>query len=101
MYSLICMSFDGDFVKETTKKTIEECWERSNDMGSRWYFYPFHFVVTESLKTIVDVPDTLDNLKRRKVSTIRKLFQELSKLPENDRCTVDDFVFQLSLIDFK
>ena len=101
MYSLICMSFDGDFVKETTEKTIEDCWKRSNDMGSRWYFYPFHFVVTESLKTIVDTPNMLENLKRRKVSTIKKLFQELSQLDENDGCTVDEFVFQLSLNDFE
>jgi len=45
MYKIICMSFDGDYQTEKPEfDTIEEAWEYSNDLGSKWYFYPFHFV---------------------------------------------------------
>lgn len=36
------MSFDGDYVTEGEFQSSNEAWNRSNDMGSRWFFYPFH-----------------------------------------------------------
>jgi len=56
MIKLICIAPDGESVTERNDfKSIDEAWERSSDMGSRWFFYPIH-VVTGKRK-ILDVPD--------------------------------------------
>ncbi|MFA6309576.1 MAG: hypothetical protein WC677_07585 [Clostridia bacterium] len=58
MYKLICMSFDGEYKTEDNRgkgfKTVDEAWEWSDDMGSKWFFYPFQFVVSVSGKTVVE-----------------------------------------------
>jgi hypothetical protein len=76
------MSFDGDVVCDNQLfDTIEEAWEYSNDMGCRWYFYPFHFVTTDSKKTIIDAPDAIDFFTGMRTRTIQTIFKKHS---END-----------------
>ena len=71
---LICMSFDGDYVTEGEGfETEAAAWERADDMGSRWYFYPFHFVTTESGLTVVDAPGPwTEELIGRRVKTVQR-----------------------------
>ena len=58
MYQLICMAFDGDYVTERLEfKSIDDAWEYSNNLGSKWFFFPFHFVIKNL--TIKDSPDLL------------------------------------------
>jgi hypothetical protein len=65
MFLLACISTDGKemvverniFSEDKTFSTIEEAWERNDDMGSRWVFYPFRFVVNADEKTIASVPE--------------------------------------------
>jgi hypothetical protein len=63
MKTLICIAPDGEFVCENKFKTINEAWERSNDMGSRWYFYPVHVVTSgNKMKSRISaVPDGMPN----------------------------------------
>ena len=98
MRKLICMSFDGDYQTEGTFKNADECWERSNDMGSRWYFYPFHFVVTESGKTIVDSPWGMEGFNGKRFETVRKIFHDFSVLPENEGMDAEEFDIQMRFI---
>jgi hypothetical protein len=45
-YQVICMAFDGEYKREAPMfDEIEDAWEYANDLGSKWYFYPFSFVV--------------------------------------------------------
>lgn len=88
MYKLICMSFDGEYVTEhnifsdnRAFETIADAWERSSDMGSRWFFYPFHFVTTASGLTIADAPSGLEIFNGRRVKTVAALFAEIQKDP--------------------
>lgn len=95
-YKLICMSFDGDYVTERPEfETLEAAWEYNDDMGSKWFFYPFRFVVTESGKTIVDAPFPLDDLDGRRVATVRKLFAAHSKDPDMLNADWERFAFTL------
>lgn len=95
-YKLICMSFDGDHVTERPEfETIEAAWEHSNDLGSKWYFYPFHFVVTGSGLTIVDAPFPLEYLEGRRVRTAARLFEAHSKDPAMQDADVEAFAFSL------
>ncbi len=59
MKRLICIAPDGAFVKEGSFDTTEDAWNRAEDMGSRWIFYPIHVVTGAKGKRIVDVPDDM------------------------------------------
>jgi hypothetical protein len=90
---LICMDFDGEFVREGPKfKNLDEAWIHSNNLGSTWYFYPFHFVVTDSYLTVVDAPSPwADMMKGRKVKTIQRLMKAHSENPEMENTNAETF----------
>lgn len=98
MPKLICMNFRGEYQNEKSFDTIEECWEHSNDIGSRWFFYPFHFVVSDSGKTIIDGPHLLEKLNRKRVKTVQEIFKNVADLPESQNLDSEDFVYELHFI---
>lgn len=91
MYKLICMSFDGEYVCECERETIDECRERSGDMGSRWFFYPFHFVVTANESTVRAAPTGLEHFEGKRVGTVVRIFKALAAEPDMADADVDDF----------
>ena len=57
-YQLILFSLDGGYVIEATKfNSIDEAWEFENNMGSRWFFYPYPYIIEEGGKKIVSSCD--------------------------------------------
>ncbi len=54
-YQAILFTPDGDgWVTDFHGcKTKDEVWDKINDMGCRWYFYPIAFVITEKCRRIV------------------------------------------------
>ena len=83
---LICISFDGEYQIEHPKDkdnfdSMYEAWEWAEDIGSRWFFYPFVFIVTPDLKTVRDGGE-LDFLNYKRLKTVVELFKRVSKLPE-------------------
>ena len=95
-YKLICMSFDGEYqIEHPIFNTIEDAWKYSSELGSKWYFYPFHFVVSESGKTIQASGETraLWWTIGKRVNTIKKCFYCASIKPENQNLGIEDFVF--------
>ena len=93
-YKLMCMSFDGEYVTEGPFKTIDDAWRYSNDMGSRWYFYPFHFVITD--KTIADAPWLMDVLIGKRITTVKRLFNRISKKPLTQNMNCDAFGWEIA-----
>ena len=69
---LIVMAPDGEFKFDGEFDTIEEAWDHSNDLGSKWYFYPVHFVVGEKGKKILDAPDDFREFIGLHVKTLQK-----------------------------
>ena len=97
MYKLICMAFDGEYVTEhETFETIDETWNYSNDLGSKWCFFPFHFVITESGKTVKSSSSLLEFCNNKRLKTIQKMFEQVSKLPEAQNMDAEDFAFLLN-----
>ena len=89
---LICMSFDGEFqVERPVFQTINDAWEYSNDLGSKWYFYPFHFVVTDSLLTIRSAPPLGKRLEGKRVQTVVDIMSKHSMDPNMQNAGVDEF----------
>jgi len=95
MYQLICMSFDGDYQREKREfKNIDDAWNYSNDLGSKWFFYPFHFIVKN--KTIKDSPDQLlEWTKNKRIKTVQEVFKKHSEKPETQGLDCFDFILSL------
>lgn len=99
-YNLICMSFDGDYVTERRGfETVQKAWEHAEDMGSRWFFYPFCFVTTASGLTVVDTPELLEQFKGRRITTVREIFSTLTKLPEMRDADIEEFTLYLHFME--
>jgi hypothetical protein len=91
MYQLICMSFDGEYQLERYEfESIDDAWEYSNNLGSKWYFYPFHFVIEN--KVIKDTPMHLEFFKERSIVKVCKVFNRLSKKPECEGIDTDSYI---------
>jgi hypothetical protein len=88
MYKAILFSSDGDdFVTDYYGcKTKAEVEDKLADQGSRWYFYPWGFVIVDYWyghdmhnQRIVSVPmwpQELIELKGKRVSTVQKYLKE-------------------------
>jgi hypothetical protein len=79
-YKAILFSFDGDYVTDYEADTVEEVWKRVNDGGSRWYFYPFSFVIKNHgciswRQKAIDAPDFpyLSSLKGESLKSVKEM----------------------------
>lgn len=101
MNTLICMAPDGATVTEGRDfPDVSAAWRRADDMGSRWYFYPFCFVTSASGKTIVDAPAPMRNMIGRRVATVAALFASLAADPDMGDADPDEFAFAAGNISF-
>ena len=66
MYKLLLLTPDGeDFVTEGDNLTLEEARELSCNLGSKWIFYPLHFIIkdyfrVEDAQRIIEAGELLD-----------------------------------------
>jgi len=78
-YALRCLAPDGEHVTESQDfRTTDDAWERSEDMGSRWVFYPVHIVTTTSNRRpiIRAVPQGMPQAwVGRRLETLKTAFQ--------------------------
>jgi hypothetical protein len=88
------MAFDGEWVTEGEFETVEEAWEHANDMGSRWFFYPFRFVTTS--KTIKDAPSPIEWMINKRIKTISECFNKTSKSESAQHMDADEFARLMS-----
>lgn len=107
-YQLICMSFDGKFVTDSTHNSIEDAENASADMGSKWYFYPFHFIV--SGKTVKETCEGLINMqtkqaymplmfKGKRLQTVVKAFSTSNEYCLKNEIEADCYQFEEILIN--
>lgn len=107
-YKLICMAFDGEFVQDSIG-TLEDCLNRSADMGSKWYFYPFHFIVTIGNGKVIETSTGLVVMgtgesfqsklfKGRTLSTVKKVFADTYKQAESEGLQLDCLEYEHYMI---
>ena len=104
-YELRVMSFDGDYITDT-EGSLEDCQLASENMGSKWYFYPWH-VITTPKGTIKECYGGLVSTKNgicllgsmfngRKFKTLQDTFYRASVLAEGlelDTLDYENFIF--------
>jgi len=106
-FTLICMAFDGDYVKDSTG-TLQECQWASQNMGSKWYFYPFHFIVSES-GIVVDTGEGLVDMNtkesfqsklflNKRLTTVKKVFKNTYKQAQSEELILDCLEYEHYMI---
>lgn len=88
-YNLIVMSFDGDYQTELKESSFDECLNASENMGSKWIFYPYHFIVTAGCQFVREVPAMFDFLQNKNLKTVQRIFKKLFDDLEKDDKIVD------------
>jgi len=73
-FKLICMAPNGDHITDSESDNIEDLEKNSIDMGSKWIFYPFHFICTS--KTIKEAFDGGEHFNGKRIKTIKSYFQK-------------------------
>jgi hypothetical protein len=90
------MAFDGEYKTEDNHgkgfETVGKAWECFDAMGSRWYFYPFPFVVSASGKTVVVSGWRLKEWDGHRVSTLQEAFKKASQLEDTKGLSVEDYI---------
>lgn len=84
MYKLLLMAPDGTYVTEGEDLTLEEAGDLSANMGSRWIFYPFHFIikdnsnVVEPYQRVIESNYDMPSLKGKAIITVQTLIRSFS-----------------------
>lgn len=94
MHTLVVMAFDGETKTEGEFDSVEAAWARDDDMGSRWYFYPFHLVVDEDGK-VEDCADEMSWTKGMTLADVSARFAEHAARPEMQGADVLEFVLSM------
>lgn len=90
MYQAILFSRDGDWVTDFIGKTKKEVIDQLVDIGSKWYFYPLHFITTKHShfttpnQRIVDVPDDPDIYEMFRDKSIRTVSNMIKQLTDEE-----------------
>lgn len=94
-YQLIVMSFDGDYHREAPCfEIIDKAWEYCNDLGSKWFFYPFCFVVSGN--KVVDAYPLGDRFIGRFLKTIKHEFKHYSEKDELQNADPESFALAMA-----
>jgi hypothetical protein len=70
-YNLVCIAPDGDHVTDLRDATYSECVKRSEDMGSKWIFYPFHVITTISGFSVADAFGEMEYFIGKRLKTLK------------------------------
>lgn len=85
-YRAILFAPDGEFVTDYDSPTVEAVWDKVNNQGSRWVFFPLAFVIGADRSSyvgrrrIVDTPEVLESWRGRTVETLRRTLEDASGL---------------------
>lgn len=94
-YQLIVMTFDGNYKTEPPEfENTDDAWTYANNLGSKWYFYPFRFVVNQAGE-IADAPEPMRHLEGMTVQDVASHFREISESPEASGVDVEVYAFMV------
>lgn len=96
-YQLCCMSFDGETqIERPIFEDERQAWDYNDKIGSKWYFYPFRFIVTSSHKTIAETCECIPFAKGKRLSTVKRVFERCSKNPDLNNADIFSFAMEVN-----
>lgn len=105
-YDLICMSFDGVYVKDSSHNSIEEA--ENIELGSKWVFYPFTFIlsgqkIVSTYGGLIRMSDKKSfaelMFKNRKLQTVINTFKKTYDYLNEHELTADCYEFEEIMIE--
>lgn len=94
---VLVMAFDGETRLEKPEfKELADAWQYADDLGSKWFFYPFTFIVSDSGQTIKDAPKPFEAFRGKRVKSVSEIFKYVSDLPNMAGVEADDFAEYVS-----
>jgi len=84
-YKSIQFALDGDYITDYECNTVQKTWDKVDDQGSKWFFYPLPFVVRagggDMSRKRVHAPDfpLLRDLEGASVKTVQRFIRENSE----------------------
>jgi len=94
-YQVIVMSFEGDYQTEREQfENIDDAWTYSGNLGSKWYFYPFHFVVDQAGE-VVAAPELMQHLERLTIEDLAEHFKQVSQSKDAQGVDAEQFAFMV------
>lgn len=94
-YKLIVMSFDGDRKEEPEQfENTDDAWSYAGNLGSKWFFYPFHFVIDQAGE-IAAAPELMQHLEGMTIEDVAAHFKEISEQPEARNVDAEQFAFMV------
>jgi hypothetical protein len=94
MYQLLLVACDGEYVTDCEGQTVDEVWNQANELGSRWIFYPFRFVIKKvddykiKNEKIVDAGE-FEQLNGIKVQTLLDTFKNVYRKLKCNKQDID------------
>lgn len=94
-YKLIVMAFDGDYQTESPEfENIDDAWTYAGDLGSKWFFYPFAFVLNQAGE-VVGTPELMQHLEGLTLEDVASHFKEVAAMPEAQNVNTEQFAFMV------
>ena len=86
------MSFDGVTVKEREGSSVEELIKVSADLGSKWFFNPFHIITTIKGR-VRDFYGMNCLYQNKSIKTVQNVFKKYYDLAEKEKLVMgcDEF----------
>lgn len=73
---IMLMADDGEYVIDNSiHDTIDDAWEYASDFGSKWFFFPYVFIINDAKITVMAGCDHLEHLNGKRIKTVQKLFK--------------------------
>jgi len=93
MYQALLIAPDGEYVFDYRAKTVEEVVEQLCDRGSKWFFYPFEFVVkcpAKARSRIISSP--VPTLEGKSIANVIMAFKDTFKKHKEPSIELDSFL---------
>lgn len=102
-YNLYVVAPDGANIKDSEHPNIESAQNESANLGSKWFFYPFHIITSGS--KIIETGGSFygksetgkmvcllsEKYKGRRLQTLLNDFKKAASLPDADGVNMEEF----------
>jgi len=83
-----------DYNEPEQFENTDDAWTYASELGSKWFFYPFHFVVNQAGE-VVSAPSPMEHMEGATVEDVAAHFREVSEGLKGLEVDAEAFVFMV------